>query len=39
MTMSSATKKKFAFRQLSDASESTEGDGYTTDVKATICWP
>ena len=34
--MSSATKRKFAFRQLSDVSESTEGDGYTTDVKATI---
>ena len=32
----SATKRKFSFRQMSNASESTEGDGSSTDVKTTI---
>ena len=35
-SVTSATKRKFGFRQLPDASESTDGDACTNDVKTTI---
>ena len=35
-TLSSATKRKFLYRQISDVSESTEGGDSSTDVKTTI---